>query len=511
MTKPPKKIHPSTDLTHFFSTDHLRTHLKKHSIRGGAVTMSAQFGKFILHTGSTVVLARLLTPDDYGLIGMVIVVIGFVQLFKDLGLSTAIVQRAEINHQQVSTLFWINVALGCLIALVVAASSPVVAWFYNEPRLTEIMLVLASIFIFGGLTVQHQALLKRQMRFGSLAKIDMTSQLFGVVAAVTSAWLGAGYWALVIMYLTTALVNATGVWLVCRWRPGLPSWKSNIGSMLAYGGNLTGSNCFNYFSRNLDNILIGRYWGSQELGFYTKAYQLVLLPLYQINAPMTSVALPALSRLQGEPQQYCRYYYKAILLIATLGMPVIAFLFVAADKVISVMLGQQWLEVVPIFYWLMPAAFIGTFSGVATGWVYTSLSKTDRLLYEGIVTSAINVIFFLIFVRWGAIGVAAAFSLSQLILLVPRIFYCYQGTPLKLTDLASTLSRPTVASIGAAAMLMEIHQLASYFKAEVNVINALLIDCVCYSLIYFLIWMVLPKGKHILLEMLSILRFLKRN
>lgn len=507
MSKLPKKTYSSADLTHFFSTDHLRADLKKHSVRGGAVTMSAQVGKFILQTGATVVLARLLAPEDYGLINMVAVVIGFVQLFKDLGLSSAVIQRAEINHAQVSTLFWINVALGCSITFVVAVFSPIVAWFYSEPRLTSIVLVLATIFIFGGLTVQHQALLKRQMRFGSLAKIEIISLSFGVVTAIISAGLGADYWALVLMQLSTALVNAVGVWLACRWRPGLPVWRSGIGSMLAYGRNLTGFNCVNYFSRNLDNVLIGRYWGPQELGLYAKAYQLVLLPIQQINTPMTSVALPALSRLQAEPEQYCRYYYKAILLIATLGMPVVAFLFASADKVILIMLGRQWLDAVPIFRLLMPAAFLGTFN-VASGWVYNSLGRTDRQLWEGIVTSTINVTIFLISVKWGAIGVAAAFGLSRPIILVPRMLYCYRGTPLKLIDLASLLSRPIFASLGAAVALIAINWSSPY---KTSVLLGFIIDCLLYGSIYFGIWIVLPKGKRTLLDMFYTFKALKLN
>ncbi len=300
----------------FFCTDHLKTELKQRSVRGGAVTLVAQAIKFVLRMGSTVVLARLLSPEDYGLIGMATVVIGFVQLFKDLGLSAATVQKSEINHQQVSTLFWINLIISFAIALLVIALAPLVARFYDEPLLRGITMALAITFIFGGLTVQHQALLQRQMRFAALAKIEIISMLVGVIVAVASAWYGLGYWALVHMQIATVITNAIAVWLSCSWRPGLPSQDSAIKSMLAFGGNLTGFRLVNYFSRNLDNLLIGRYWGSQQLGLYAKAYQLVLLPIEQINSPVNSVALPTLSSLQSEPEKYSKYYYKAILLRA---------------------------------------------------------------------------------------------------------------------------------------------------------------------------------------------------
>ncbi len=258
----------------YFNTEHLKADLKGRSVRGGAVTMAAQICKFVLQMGSTVVLARLLVPEDYGLIGMVTVIINFAGLFKDLGLSTATIQKAEINHKQVSTLFWINFVISCATALVVAALAPVVASFYKEPRLTWITLALASSFIFSGLTVQHQALLRRRMSFTSLAKIEIISMLVGVVTAMISAWYGLGYWALVLMQIATSIANAVGVWVACSWRPGVPLRHSGISSMLAFGGNMTGFNIVNYFSRNLDNILIGQYWGSATVGTLCSGLQI---------------------------------------------------------------------------------------------------------------------------------------------------------------------------------------------------------------------------------------------
>lgn len=495
------------DPERFFRTEHLKADLKGRSVRGGAVTIAAQAGKFILNMGSTVVLARLLTPEDYGLIGMVTVILRFVQLFKDLGLSKATVQSAEINHKQVSTLFWINVAVSCLIGLVVAVLAPAVAWFYSEPRLTWITLALASSFIFGGLGVQHQALLLRQMRFTSLAQIDIFSMVAGVVSAIIFAWYGAGYWALVFSQIVTAIVDALGSWVMCGWRPGLPSRRSGVGPMLAFGRNLTGFNCLNYFSRNLDNIVIGRYWGPIQLGLYAKAYQLVLLPIQQINGPVTSVALPALSRLQNEPERYRAFYYKAILVITALGMPVVAFLFATADQIILILLGKQWLGLVPIFQFLMPDAFLGTFN-VATGWVYQSLGRTDRQLRVGIVMSIINSLIFLTSVHWGVIVLAAAYGLSRPLFIVPVLLYCYEGTPLRLTELANTLYRPAIASIGAAAVIMGINQL---LPASLNVFLSLLIDGAIYGLLYLAIWLVLPDGRRTLVDLFEMIKLLKKK
>lgn len=486
----------------YFDTDHLEGNLKRQSVRGGAVTIAAQASKFVIKLGSTAVLARLLVPEDYGLIGMATVIIGFVEYFKDLGLSAATIQQAKINHQQVSTLFWINVAVGCLVALVVALLAPVVVLIYQEPRLREITLCLAISFVFSGLTVQHQALLQRQMEFSSLAKIEIIAMLSGIVASIVSAYYGAGYWALVILQLFTVVSNAIGVWFFCGWRPGLPSKDAKIGSMLSFGRDLTGFNIINYFSRNLDNFLIGRVWGAQQLGLYAKAYQLVLLPINQINVPVDRVALPALSRLQNNPARYQKYYSRALLAITFLGMPLVMFLCVSADKVILLLLGKQWLNVIPIFQFLIPAAFIGTFN-LAMGWVYQSLNRNDRQLRWGIFSSIINVIIFAVAIRWGALGIAAAYGLSRIIIVVPAIIYCYRGTWLKLTDFVAIIFLPTFGSIGAAIGVFILQRLFLE-EIELNAFASLSLDCLFYILFYSSIWFLIPQGRKRLHDILQI-------
>ncbi|NJO52295.1 MAG: lipopolysaccharide biosynthesis protein [Leptolyngbyaceae cyanobacterium RM2_2_4] len=480
----------------------MKADLKGRSVRGATVTMVAQGFKFVLRTGSTAVLARLLVPQDYGLIGMATVVVGFAQIFKDLGLANATVQKAEVTHAQVSTLFWLNMGMSMIVALIVAVTAPVVAWFYDDSRLIWVTAALASTFVFGGLAVQHQALLRRQMRFNTIAKIDISSMTVSAGAAVVAALLGAGYWSLVVGEIARAATDVIGSWLTCGWRPGRMQLKSGVGSMVAYGGNLTAFNVVNYFSRNLDNVLIGKYWGAAQLGLYAKAYQLVLLPIQQINIPVTNVALPALSRLQLEPERYCNYYYKAILLITTVGMPIVAFMFASADKVILLLLGDQWLEVVPIFRFLMPAAFLGTFN-VATGWAYQSLGRTDRQFLWGIFSSLSNVIGFIVGIRWGAVGVAAVFGLTRPLFLVPSMMYCFQGTPLKASSFFKTLARPTLASLVAAGLVIAL----SYFlTSKLNLLIGLSLDIAVYGLTYIAIWIGLPDGKNTFLEILKLLK-----
>jgi O-antigen/teichoic acid export membrane protein len=481
----------------------LQSEIKKHTIRGGAIVLLTQVMKFLLQIGSTAVLARLLIPEDYGLLGMVTVVISFASLFKDLGLSNATIQKSEVTQQQVSTLFWINFAVSCLIAVLVGILAPAVSWFYQEKKLTDITLALASTFILGGLSIQHQALLTRQMQFWSLAKIEIISMTLGVISAILTAWRGWGYWALVMMPIISATVNASGVWLVCGWRPSQPVAHSGVRSMLIFGSNLTGANIVNYFSRNLDNILIARFWGSQQLGLYAKAYQLVLLPVQQINAPISSVVLPVLSRLKDEPQRYKKYYYKAVLLIATIGMPIVFFLMATIDQVILLVLGEQWLEVIPIFRFLMPAAFNSTIA-VGLGWVCQSLNKADRFFLWGIISSIMNIVSFIIGIRWGAIGVAAAYGASQPIQLVAGFIYCFKGTPLSPRELAHNLSKPFLASLGALSIIIASNHF--HLLNRLSMLTAFLTNSIVFALFYLGIWLILPNGRTMIIEILSLLK-----
>ncbi len=480
----------------FFQTDGLSQNLRRRSVRGGAVTLSAQGCKFVLGLASTAVLARLLTPDDFGLIAMVLVLTAFVDRFKDMGLAMSTVQRAEINHRQVSTLFWVNVGFGVLITLATMSLAPVVAWFYGDPRLTNVTLVLACAFIFGSLTVQHQALLRRQMRFSALATIEVVSLFLGVTAAVVAAWAEIGYWALVVQQVVTVIATMFAVWLLCGWRPGRPVRHAGVGPMLAFGGHLAGANLLNYVVRNLDNLLIGWRCGAGPLGIYSKAYQLLLLPIQLINSPVSGVAVPILSRLQDKPDQFRATYRKAIQMLVSIGMPIVAFMFVAADGVVLVVLGEQWLETVPIFRMLAPAAFVGTFN-VATGWVFISLGQTDRQFRWGLLSTAVMSCGFVVGLHWGPIGVAAACSIVMCGLRLPALIYCFRRAPVGISDLFGALWRPALTSVTAAAGLYLTDTFVSFDTIPVA---ALLFDMAVYTLLYAASWLIVPSGRRTIQE-----------
>ena len=371
-----------------FDTKHLNSDLKKRSLRSGAITLTSQGLSFVIQLGSTMILARILTPDDYGMMAMVVAITGLASIFLNLGLSTATIQRAEITHEQVSTLFWINAGIGALLMLVVAGLSPVIAWFYKTPELAWVAAVLSTKFLINGLSVQHQALLNRQMRFLAQAVINVGALIAGIAVAIIAALYDYGYWALVLNNLTISVCTVVGAWFATRWLPGLPRRDAGVGSLVKFGADIVGFNVINYFSRNLDNILIGRFHGSAPLGLYSKAYQILMMPITNLRNPMNNVAMPALSRLQNEPEKYRNYYMKFISILAFLSMPLVVFLFVCSDQVISLVLGEKWLDASKIFKILAVIAFI---QPVSTTWglVLLSTGKSRRYLRWGVINSII--------------------------------------------------------------------------------------------------------------------------
>ncbi len=427
--------------------DPVSDRLRERSVSGAAMSLVGQGIRFALRMASIYVLARLLTPEDYGLVGMVVAVTGLILLFKDLGLSMATVQRAEVTHEQISTLFWTNVALSSGIMLLTAAVAPLVGWFYREPRVVGITLAVSVGVLLSGLAVQHQAVLRRRMRFTTLAAIDVASDALGMIVAIAAAqFYNAGYWALVLQPLTAAALNLVCVWIACPWRPGRPARGTGVRPMLRYGGNLTFFRFANYLARSFDNVLVGRVWGPESLGLYARAYSLLLLPISQINAPIAGVAVPTLSRLQNDPERYRRYYLKSVGLIALLTMPLTALLATLSEETILLVLGPQWTPAAQLFLVFSIAAFAEPVVST-TGWVYLSLGQTGRLAKWGLLFASLRVLFFAAGLPWGAFGVAAGFTLGFWVLTPFVLWAAYRVSPIRVRDVLGAALRPAIVGL----------------------------------------------------------------
>jgi O-antigen/teichoic acid export membrane protein len=424
-----------------FETDHLLSNLKGHTISSGVVALSAQGAKFFLNLASTMALARLLMPRDFGLVAMVTTVAGFLRVFKDAGLSVATVQSEKITQAQVSNLFWINVAVSAACTLILAVAAPLVAGFYNDQRLIQITLLLSATFLISGSTVQPQALLKRQMRFKALAIIEVSSMAVGVVIGVLMALLGFGYWSLVALALSIETAGLLLTWSISRWRPQLPVRHSGTGPLLRFGIHRTAADFISSLSRGVDNLLIGRFYGAVSVGLYSRANGLLVRPLELFLSPISAVFLPAFSRLQSQPERYRAAFlrvYEAILLMDFLFA---GLLLSVARPVTLVILGPKWEQAAIIFQGFTFAALSLPLANAAA-WLLVSQGRGRDMLVAQSINSCAKVLSFVAGLPYGAVGVAIAYSAYSLLVRVPIWYFMVGQTgPVRTADLWTVFFR----------------------------------------------------------------------
>lgn len=418
-----------------FSTDHLLVNLKARTISSGLVTSAAQLIQFVLNLVSIMVLARLLTPKDFGLVAMATTMNGFLRIFADAGLSTATVQREGITHAQVSNLFWTNLAVGAMITLVLAACAPVLAWFYQEPRILEVTLVLSVTFFLASSGVQHMALLRRQMRFKVIAWVQVASMAAGVLVGIVMALLNYGFWSLVGLNLTTTVAWCLLTWSASRWRPQFPNRGNQTGPLLSFGTNIAAGQFMYSIARGTDGLLIGRFFGADAIGLYSRASVLLTRPLEQAFATLNSVFVPALSRVQAQPERYRRAFLQVYEAIALITFPVTALFLALANPVTLVVLGPKWEKAAVIFGgFTLVALYFPLFN--LSSWLFVTQGRGRDSLVGFAIGSVIMVLSFAAGLPFGPAGVAIAYSVSCLLIQLPiRYYIAGRSGPITTTDL----------------------------------------------------------------------------
>jgi O-antigen/teichoic acid export membrane protein len=384
-----------------FRTDHLQANLKSRTVSSGFITVTSQAIQFVLTLASTMVMARMLTPRDFGYLAMVCTVINVLQVFKEAGLSTATVQREGITHAQVSNLFWINVAV------------------------SGITLALSINFLLAGLTVQHLALLNRQMRFKANAVIQVGSLLAGILTGICMAWLNCGYWSLVGFNIGRNLVALLMTWYASSWRPQFFVPRSGTRSLVHFGANLTAAAFVNSLARGADGLLIGRFCGAVPLGLYSRAAAMLARPVDQFMSPIGVVFVPAFSRLQAQPERYRRNFIQVFEIIGLTSFFFSGMFFALARPLTLVVLGSKW-EKASIIFAAFSIAALQIPLAMSAGWLFTTQGRGKDLLNWNMISAFITVGSYIAGLPYGPAGVAIAFSTSAIFIQVP-IFYWLAG------------------------------------------------------------------------------------
>ena len=427
--------------------------IRQKAISGVKWNFASQAGQQATQLLTTVVLARLLTPAEFGLVAMATVVIGFVNLFKDLGTSAAIIQNREVTEDLLSSVFWANVAFGALGTAVLVAAAPLVAMYYHEPRVTALLRVLALNFVVSGFSILQQALFERKLLFRILARVEVAGVTCGAVVGISSAIAGLGVWALVAQSLTTVSMISILLWYFSDWRPrSLFHWQE-IRGISKYSLNLVGFNTFNYFARNADYLLIGRFLGATSLGIYMLAYRIMLYPLQSITTVISRVMFPAYSQLQDDDARFRSAYLRTAGMIALATFPMMVGLWVVAEPFVLSIFGPKWAQVIPLIKIL---ALVGMAQsiGATVGAIYQAKGRTDVMFRWGVGAGLLTVVGFGVGLRWGVLGVAIAYAIVTLGLVIPSFAIPFRFIGLRLVAFAAALARPLGASLLMAVIVL---------------------------------------------------------
>jgi len=399
----------------------------RRSLRGGAVAISARAMNALIQIGSVLFLARLLSPEDYGLVAMVTAITGFAPMLVDLGTRDAVAQRPRITRQDVSGVFWITVAVGCLFAALGMGGAPLIARFYHEPRLKMITMVSALTFVASGLTCQHYALIRRAMKFQTLGVIEVTANILSAGGAIALALFGFHYWALVLRPLAMQSFIALGVWWECRWLPSRPSLSLAVKQMLGFGLNSTGFTMTDFTARSADRVALGYRAGAKSLGYYQNAMFVYDNLIDILVLPTFGVAVPAFSKVRDDLVELRRLWRKALSTLVFYAMPAFGLLAVTSREVVPLLLGKKWASAGVL---LSILALRGIPHSVerTLGWLHVTAGRTDRWLRWGVVGMCAHLVALFIGLPFGARGVVISYVICMFILFVPAV--AYAGSPL---------------------------------------------------------------------------------
>jgi O-antigen/teichoic acid export membrane protein len=363
-----------------------------------------------------VILARMLSPHDYGLAAMALVLASLGIVFSDVALGAALVQRTRLSEADRSTAFWTSVAVGVLCTVLGVGLSGVLADLYGDSAVQPLFAVLSLSFLVTSLATTHEALLVREMNFRSLELRMMIGTAAGAVAGIFLAAKGYGAWAIIGQQLAIAAVSTALLWLLSPWRPTFSFSRASLRSLGGFSGNVFAHRLLYYLHRNVDNLLIGRFLGPAALGVYGFAYNVMLVPFSRIAGPLTEVLFPAFSRMQHDRKRMTAIWVRAIRLVASFSVPALLGLVVVAPDFVSVVLGAKWADTDTTIL-IQILAWVGLLQSLQTlnPNILQALDKTDTLLRYTIVFFALHMTAFAVGLQWGVVGVAVGYLVSSLV------------------------------------------------------------------------------------------------
>ncbi len=420
--------------------------LQGRAIRGIRWTMLEQVGRQVLQLVQIVVLARLLTPEAFGLVAMVLVFQQFIQIFATFGFGAALIQRKDLKQEHATSVFWFNVAVGGLLTLLFAASAPLLGWFFKEPLLVDLALFTSVALLLSSFNIVQRSILQKDLQFRALTIIELAGLGVSTALAIALAWSGYGPWALVAQVVALPVVSGVLLWWTSSWRPvGRPSGAA-LKELLHFSANAFGSRVMAYWSYNLDNLLIGKLLGTTLLGIYTRAYAILLQPVANFGSMVSRVLFPAYAKAQDNHPVLRKAHAKVLRVTAVMAVPATLGLTVVADAFTLTLFGPQWTDVAPLLR-LMAVASLAVVIRNLFGNLFLSQGRPDLQLKLGLVARVVAIAGIVIGVQWGLEGVAWALMIVAFANGIPQVMLAARLIDFPLGDLARAFAPPLAAAV----------------------------------------------------------------
>jgi O-antigen/teichoic acid export membrane protein len=427
--------------------------LKRQVLDGTTWSFIGSVGRQLINFVLTAILARLLLPDEFGTVGMITILAGYANVVTEMGFTAALVQRKELAEQHIQSVFWLNLAIGSIMAAAMFVSAPLIARFYGVPLLLPLTRVMSLMFLFSAPGMVPNALLRRQMAFNTLARITIIRTLVSGLLGILLAYLGAGVWSLVVSTLVFHLVSSATCLIWVGWLPRFAfSWQA-IRDLWQYTIGVFGDGSITYWMRNADNVLIGRFFGPASLGYYLRVYALMLLPLTQIVSVLANVMFPALSSIKDDRDRVKRIYLRATSVLALAICPTMFGLAVVTKPFVLTVYGENWVRMVP----LVPIfALVGVLQSLSapTNWLYMSQGRTDWMFWWGLGSSGVLIASILIGIALGSLEtVAWSYAIANLLVFYPAITIPVRLIGLRFRDVMNAIASPFIGSLVMASVV----------------------------------------------------------
>jgi polysaccharide transporter, PST family len=489
----PAGARPPGDSAALFPSEAADAALGDRSVRSGFTTVLSRGAQILLQLAAVAILARLLTPEDYGIQALVFPVALLTGQIANIGLQSAVIHHESLDPRVASLFFWHGLRVNLVVSGGMALAGPFLARLFGDARVMGIAAAWALVIYVSTTASVPEALLKRQLRFGIVATVQLAAIVTSIVAAVVAALLGAGYWALMVQVAVLELGRAAGIWFLCPWRPSRSvrredATDAGLDAMRAYWRNLSGARVVAWCGDQADRLVVGAVAGAPVLGLYDAAKRWAWFPFIELYVALTDVAVASLSRVRRDTERYRAYFRNIYLPVYSIALPTIVFVFIDAARILHVLLGDQWSGATTYLRILSVAAAGASLSRMAT-WLYLTTGETRRQFRWTLVTTPIMLLALFVGAARGATGVAMGFAMGTCVLAVPSVVNAARGSPVGALEFLRVFGRPFAAAVVGALVVT-----VAVPARDATPLVALLVRVPVFLVLYGATWMAIPGG-----------------